>query len=148
MIVSMSGVRSIFGEPLVLGLRVVWSPTGRRVIASSAFIIGSSLSGTDGRVVWTARFLAVMLSLNRCMLDSWFFVVVRFEHRRQRILVTHARLSRIAHVCAQSSSLSTKEKSWMAGSNWIDLRSAARGPCQLVIRRTGEDWQLFQVRIQ
>jgi hypothetical protein len=63
MIVSISGVRSIFGVPLVLGLRVVWSPMGRRVIASSAFIIGSSLRGTDGRVVWTARFLAVMLSL-------------------------------------------------------------------------------------
>lgn len=30
----------------------------------------------------------------------------------------------------------------------IDLRSAPRGPCQLAIRRTGEDWQLFPVRIQ
>ena len=30
----------------------------------------------------------------------------------------------------------------------IDLRSAPRGPSQLAIRRTGEDWQLFPVRIQ
>jgi hypothetical protein len=30
----------------------------------------------------------------------------------------------------------------------IDLRSAPRGTCQLAIRRTGEDWQLFSVRIQ
>jgi hypothetical protein len=30
----------------------------------------------------------------------------------------------------------------------IDLRSAARGPSQLAIRRTGEDWQQFPVRIQ
>jgi hypothetical protein len=30
----------------------------------------------------------------------------------------------------------------------IDLRSAPRGPSQLAIRRTGEDWQLFPLRIQ
>ena len=30
----------------------------------------------------------------------------------------------------------------------IDLRSAPRGPSQLAIRRTGEDWQVFPVRIQ
>jgi hypothetical protein len=30
----------------------------------------------------------------------------------------------------------------------IDLRSAPYGPCQLAVRRTGEDWQLFPVRIQ
>jgi len=30
----------------------------------------------------------------------------------------------------------------------IDLRSAPRGQGQLAIRRTGEDWQLFPVRIQ
>jgi hypothetical protein len=30
----------------------------------------------------------------------------------------------------------------------IDLRSAPRGPSQLAIRRTGEDWQLFPVQIQ
>jgi len=30
----------------------------------------------------------------------------------------------------------------------IDLRSAPRGTCQLGIRRTGEDWQLFPVRIE
>jgi hypothetical protein len=30
----------------------------------------------------------------------------------------------------------------------IDLRSAPRGTCQLAIRRTGEGWQLFPVRIQ
>jgi hypothetical protein len=30
----------------------------------------------------------------------------------------------------------------------IDLRSAPRGPCQLAIRRTGEDWQIFPLRIQ
>jgi len=30
----------------------------------------------------------------------------------------------------------------------IDLRSAPRGPSHLAIRRTGEDWQLFPVRIQ
>jgi hypothetical protein len=30
----------------------------------------------------------------------------------------------------------------------IDLSSAQRGPCQLAIRRTGKDWQLFPVRIQ
>jgi hypothetical protein len=30
----------------------------------------------------------------------------------------------------------------------IDLRSAPRGPSQLAIRRTGEDWQLFPVRVQ
>jgi hypothetical protein len=30
----------------------------------------------------------------------------------------------------------------------IDLRSAARGPSQLAIRRPGEDWQRFPVRIQ
>jgi hypothetical protein len=30
----------------------------------------------------------------------------------------------------------------------IDLRSAPRGPSQLAIRRTGEDWQIFPVRIQ
>jgi hypothetical protein len=30
----------------------------------------------------------------------------------------------------------------------IDLRSAPRGPSQLAIRRTGEDWQFFPVRIQ
>jgi hypothetical protein len=30
----------------------------------------------------------------------------------------------------------------------IDLRSVPRGPSQLAIRRTGEDWQLFPVRIQ
>ena len=30
----------------------------------------------------------------------------------------------------------------------LDLRSASRGPSQLAIRRTGEDWQLFPVRIQ
>jgi hypothetical protein len=30
----------------------------------------------------------------------------------------------------------------------IDLRSAPRGPSQLAIRRTGEDWQLFPIQIQ
>ena len=30
----------------------------------------------------------------------------------------------------------------------IDLRSAPRGNCQLAIRRDGEDWQIFPVRIQ
>jgi hypothetical protein len=30
----------------------------------------------------------------------------------------------------------------------VDLRSAPRGPSQLAIRRTGEDWQLFPIRIQ
>jgi hypothetical protein len=30
----------------------------------------------------------------------------------------------------------------------IDLRSAPRGTCQLALRRTGESWQLFPVRIQ
>ena len=30
----------------------------------------------------------------------------------------------------------------------IDLRSAPPGPCQLAVRRTGEDWQLFPIRIQ
>jgi len=30
----------------------------------------------------------------------------------------------------------------------IDLRSATRGPSQLAIRRTGEDWQLFPVQIR
>jgi hypothetical protein len=30
----------------------------------------------------------------------------------------------------------------------IDLRSTPRGTCQLAIRRHGEDWQLFPVRIQ
>ena len=30
----------------------------------------------------------------------------------------------------------------------IDLHSAPPGPCQLAVRRTGEDWQLFPVRIQ
>ena len=30
----------------------------------------------------------------------------------------------------------------------INLQSAPRGPFQLAIRRTGEDWQLFPVRIQ
>ena len=30
----------------------------------------------------------------------------------------------------------------------LDLRSAPRGPSELAIRRTGEDWQLFPVRIQ
>jgi hypothetical protein len=30
----------------------------------------------------------------------------------------------------------------------IDLRSAPRGTCQLAIRRTGEDWQRFPIRLQ
>jgi hypothetical protein len=30
----------------------------------------------------------------------------------------------------------------------VDMRSAPRGPSQLAIRRTGEDWQLFPARIQ
>jgi hypothetical protein len=30
----------------------------------------------------------------------------------------------------------------------VDLRSAPSGTCQLAIRRTGEDWQLFPVRIE
>jgi hypothetical protein len=30
----------------------------------------------------------------------------------------------------------------------IDLRSTPRGTCQLAIRRDGEDWQIFPVRIQ
>ena len=30
----------------------------------------------------------------------------------------------------------------------IDLRSAPRGPSELAVRRTGEDWQMFLIRIQ
>ena len=63
MIVTSSVVTSVFGVPLVAGLRVVLSPTGGGGIASNAFIIGSGLAGIGGRVRWADRFFAVMVEL-------------------------------------------------------------------------------------
>jgi hypothetical protein len=62
MIVSLSVVRFVVGVSVVAGLRVVLAPAGGWHVASSAFIIRSSLSGIGG-TVRAERFFAVMVDL-------------------------------------------------------------------------------------
>jgi hypothetical protein len=52
------------------------------------------------------------------------------------------------HILATASGHATLQDFMTRLESVIDLRSVPRGPSQLAIRRTGEDWQLFPIRIQ